>query len=64
MLFWKALKNISSIFLDKTLSPHYFYTEDIEKRGKREACYYLEVCDFYSDFCNKSIGIAIDERSF
>lgn len=56
-------KYISSIFLDKTLSPYYFYTEGIEKRGKRETCYYFEFCHFYSDFCNKNIGIAIDERS-
>ncbi len=54
-------KYISSIFLDKTLPPYYFYTEGIEKRGKRETCYYLEFCHFYSDFCNKNIGIAIDE---
>jgi hypothetical protein len=60
-----SFKNyIQSIFVDKTITPNYFYTECTEKRGAREPCYYLEYSHFYCDFCNKNKGININERLF
>lgn len=52
------------IFIDKTITPDYFYFEGIEKRGEREPCYYLEFNKFYSRFLKENPMISRSEKDF
>lgn len=54
---------IWAIFKNKELIPDYFHAEGVEKRGKKEACYYLDFNQFYSHFLEINPEISIDERA-
>lgn len=55
---------ILAIFENKELNTNYFYAEGVEKRGKKEVCYYLDFNKFYPHFLDVNPEISIDERGF
>ncbi|HCT64604.1 MAG TPA: hypothetical protein DIC60_04980 [Lachnospiraceae bacterium] len=61
----ESFKNyILTIFENKELKPNYFYVEGVEKRGRKEYCYYLDFNKFYPHFLDINPEISIDERGF